>query len=73
MGDTGYYYVLRAEDGPQRGELVVHPAQEGSNISDSKDSNGTLFIRDMLERKQGAITYPWMNPGETKAPSPTRG
>jgi methyl-accepting chemotaxis protein len=67
VGDTGYYYVLRAEDGPQRGELVVHPAQEGSNISDSKDSNGTLFIRDMLERKQGAITYPWMNPGETKA------
>ena len=67
VGQTGYYYVLRSEEGPERGQLVVHPAQEGSNISDSKDSAGNFFIRDMLERKQGAIRYPWINPGETQA------
>ncbi|MDH1379618.1 Cache 3/Cache 2 fusion domain-containing protein [Comamonas aquatica] len=67
VGQSGYYFVLRAEDGPQRGQLVVHPAQEGKNISDSQDSDGRFFIRDMLDRKQGSITYPWTNPGETQA------
>jgi methyl-accepting chemotaxis protein-2 (aspartate sensor receptor) len=67
VGQSGYYFVLRAEDGPQRGQLVVHPAQEGKNISDSQDSDGHFFIRDMLDRKQGSITYPWTNPGESQA------
>ena len=67
VGESGYYFVLRAEDGPQRGELVVHPAQEGSNISASKDSDGRFFIREMLDRKQGTIRYPWINPGEDSA------
>ena len=64
VGQTGYYFVLNAEDGPQRGQLVVHPAMEGKNISESRDGNGRFFIRDMLDRKQGSIAYPWTNPGE---------
>ncbi|WP_333907317.1 methyl-accepting chemotaxis protein [Delftia acidovorans] len=67
VGQTGYYYVLNAEDGPQRGQLVVHPALEGQNMSDSKDGDGRFFIRDMLDRKQGSMAYPWTNPGETQA------
>ena len=67
VGQTGYYFVLQAEDGPKRGELVVHPAQEGNNIIESKDSSGKLFIREMIERKQGSMRYPWMNPGESAA------
>lgn len=67
VGESGYYFVLRAEDGPQRGQLVVHPAQEGGNILDSKDSNGNAFIREMLDLKQGALRYPWTNPGESAA------
>ena len=66
VGQSGYYFVLRAEDGPRRGELAVHQAQEGKNISESKDSSGHYFIREMLERKQGVIHYPWMNPGEAQ-------
>ena len=42
VGQTGYYYVLNAEDGPQRGQLVVHPALEGQNMSDSKDGDGII-------------------------------
>jgi methyl-accepting chemotaxis protein-2 (aspartate sensor receptor) len=64
VGQTGYYFVLDAADGPQRGQLVVHPALEGKNISESKDGDGRFFIRDMLDRKQGSIAYPWTNPGE---------
>jgi methyl-accepting chemotaxis protein len=67
VGSEGYYFVLRSDEGPQRGQLVVHPAQEGSNISESKDSDGNFFIRSMLERKQGSISYPWKNPGESEA------
>ena len=65
VGQTGYYFVLYAEEGPQRGHLVVHPAQEGKSILDSKDSDGRQFIREMLDIKQGNMRYPWMNPGET--------
>lgn len=67
VGGTGYYFVLQADDSPQRGQLVVHPAQEGNNIIESTDSRGNYFIRDMVDRKQGSVRYPWMNPGE-KAP-----
>lgn len=67
VGDTGYYFILRAEDGPTRGMLAVHPVQEGQVVLDSKDSSGHLFIREMLERKQGIIHYPWINPGEENA------
>ena len=64
VGQEGYFYVLRADAGPQQGQLVVHPALEGQSILDSQDSTGRFFIRDMLERKQGVIQYPWLNPGE---------
>ena len=64
VGGTGYYFVLRSEPGPLNGLLDVHPAQEGSNILDAKDSDGHTFIREMLDRKQGVMNYPWQNPGE---------
>ena len=67
VGETGYYFVIRSEEGPQNGMLEVHPAQEGSNIIDTKDSNGHAFIREMLERKQGSMNYPWQNPEESFA------
>jgi len=68
IGQTGYYYVLDANPGPDYGKLLVHPGKEGTNIADAKDSSGREFIRDILERKQGSIRYPWMNKelGDTK-------
>jgi methyl-accepting chemotaxis protein len=61
VGETGYYYVLDASKGKDFGNLVVHPAKEGSNILDAKDAGGREFIREMLERGKGDITYPWIN------------
>jgi methyl-accepting chemotaxis protein len=62
IGDSGYFYVLDARAGPNLGNLIVHPASEGKNILDSKDSSGREFIKEILEQKSGSIRYPWVNP-----------
>ncbi|WP_300434279.1 Cache 3/Cache 2 fusion domain-containing protein [Zoogloea sp.] len=61
FGDTGYAYVLDSAPGKNFGALVVHPAKEGQNVLESKDAGGRHFIREILERKQGVIHYPWLN------------
>ncbi len=67
VGDSGYYYVLDASAGKNRGTLLIHPAKEGSNVLASKDNAGREFIREMLDRGRGLMYYPWMNAerGET--------
>ncbi len=67
VGTTGYYFVLNAEDGPQRGQLLVHPALEGQKVDESQDGDGRFFVREMLQRKQGSMAYPWINPGESRS------
>jgi len=70
VGKTGYAYII---DG--KGDLIIHPAKEGTNIIDSKDSSGFEYIRAMIENaltlskgELGTIRYQWINPelGETK-------
>jgi two-component system NtrC family sensor kinase len=56
VGATGYIYAMTT-----RGELTIHPFREGQNIYDEKDQNGHYFIREMIERKNGWIRYPWRN------------
>jgi hypothetical protein len=59
-----------------KGTLKVHPAKEGENVLDSRDSSGFEYIRSMVnnaialeEGDVGTIRYPWINPelGETKS------
>ncbi len=59
VGATGYIYAMTT-----RGELTIHPLQEGQNIYDAQDHNGHGFIREMCARKSGWIRYPWRNPGD---------
>lgn len=61
FGKTGYVYALDT-----KGILQINPDGEGKNVADSKDSSGHMFIREMIQNKNGTIAYPWMNPGETK-------
>ena len=58
-----------------KGNLMVHPAKEGENIRESKDSSGFKYIEAMiseaLKRGDGSVStirYPWINPelGEKK-------
>jgi PAS domain S-box-containing protein len=70
VGKTGYVYVINS-----KGVLKIHPAKEGVNIIDSRDSSGIEYIRTMIDAaitlsrgSVGTIRYPWINPelGETK-------
>ncbi len=70
VGDTGYAYIIDS-----KGTLKVHPAKEGQQIIDSRDSSGFEYIRYMVddslslpEGDVGTIRYPWINPelGEKK-------
>ena len=70
VGDTGYVYIIDS-----KGTLKVHPAREGQNVIDSRDSSDFEYIRAMVEDSLslpegdvGTIRYPWINPelGEKK-------
>ncbi len=67
IGRSGYIYVLDAKEGRDYGKLQIHPAKEGTNIINSSDSGGRAFIREILDKKNGTIRYPWFNSelGET--------
>jgi PAS domain S-box-containing protein len=69
VGQTGYVYVIDS-----KGELRIHPAREGANIIDSRDTSGFEYIQAMIDAalvlkagELGTIRYPWANPelGET--------
>ena len=61
IGEAGYFYVIDARSGSSYGQFLVHPTQEGKEMLSAKDSNGHEFIREMLEKKDGVIRYPWIN------------
>ena len=67
IGKTGYFYVLDARPGTGYGDFIIHPASEGKNMLDTKDSSGREFLKDMLAKKNGLIRYPWVDQqrGET--------
>ena len=59
VGKTGYIFCMDSE-----GEFTVHPEAEGQNHFDAVDSAGNHFLQEMIEKKNGWIRYPWLNPGE---------
>lgn len=59
FGKTGYPYVIN-----DKGFLVLHPKLESTNIINEKDAEGNLFIKDLIEQKNGKIIYSWRNPDE---------
>lgn len=62
FGKTGYPYIMDS-----KGLLIIHPKLQGTNIYDSRDDNGRMFIKEICKKKNGKIIYPWKNPGEKKA------
>lgn len=59
VGASGYIYCMS-----RTGTLTIHPDSEGMTIINAKDSSGKFFIREMCEKKNGWIRYPWKNPGD---------
>ncbi|MBF0365149.1 MAG: Cache 3/Cache 2 fusion domain-containing protein [Oligoflexia bacterium] len=62
IAKSGYIYVLDS-----KGTLIIHPQSEGKNIYDSQDAQGRYFIREILDKKNGSIIYPWKNANDTSA------
>jgi methyl-accepting chemotaxis protein len=64
IGDTGYYFVMNASNGAERGKLLVHPVAAGQIGDDSVAPYGR-----MLDQKEGRIEYWSADPrlGETGA------
>ena len=60
IGQTGYVFVLNGRTGaPEYGQFVAHATLEGKSGVDLKDENGRLFIKEILEKKNGIIHYLW--------------
>ncbi|UPU37544.1 cache domain-containing protein [Geomonas paludis] len=59
VGKTGYIYAMDSS-----GNFMIHPTGEGKNFLNAQDFNGQHFIKEMCERKNGWIRYPWKNKGE---------
>ncbi|MRW83884.1 HAMP domain-containing protein [Pseudoduganella sp. FT26W] len=60
IGETGYIYVINAAPGKAQGAALVHPAKEGENLLDIKSSDGRSFLKEMLDAKEGSMTYDWV-------------
>jgi methyl-accepting chemotaxis protein len=52
IGASGYYFVLDASSGAERGKLLVHPAAAGQKADDANAP-----YQRMLEMKQGTLDY----------------
>lgn len=59
FGKTGYSFVIDT-----KGRLILHPKLEGINILNETDAEGRQFIRELITRRTGKMTYAWKNPGE---------
>ncbi|MDC7218791.1 MAG: Cache 3/Cache 2 fusion domain-containing protein [Spirochaetales bacterium] len=63
IGEEGYFFILSPE-----GEYILshNRARDGESLIKSQDSNGRLFIKDMIAIAQGSsdvniMHYPWKN------------
>ncbi|CAB3797672.1 hypothetical protein LMG28614_04615 [Paraburkholderia ultramafica] len=52
IGTSGYYFVLDASKGADRGKLIVHPAAAGQKADDANAP-----YQRMLDMKQGQLDY----------------
>lgn len=70
IGLTGYIWVLDSA-----GKYVVSKdrLRDGEDINNAKDTNGVLFIQEMIKKAKAAgegvdhHAYPWLNKGEKTA------
>ncbi|MDR2187717.1 MAG: methyl-accepting chemotaxis protein [Azonexus sp.] len=62
--ETGYIFGIDA--GANKGELVIHPTEEGRSLWDSVDANGVYYVREMVEKKEGILYYDFPKVGESE-------
>jgi methyl-accepting chemotaxis protein len=52
IGDSGYYFVVNASKGADRGKLIVHPGAAGQNAD-----NANAPYQQMLDMKEGQLEF----------------
>ncbi|MFM0736929.1 Cache 3/Cache 2 fusion domain-containing protein [Paraburkholderia xenovorans] len=52
IGDSGYYFVVDASKGADRGKLIVHPAAAGQSAD-----NANAPYQQMLDMKEGQLEF----------------
>lgn len=66
IGQTGYVFVVSSRsNAADFGQFVVHPSLEGKSAVDVADEDGRLFIKEMLEKKNGVLHYRWKGNAST--------
>lgn len=58
---SGYFYVM-----DKTGKLIQHPTLEGKNLAEMQDLDGRFIFKEILEKKDGVLKYPWLNSATQK-------
>jgi methyl-accepting chemotaxis protein len=61
FGKTGYPYII-----DEKGNLIIHPTLEGENVLNRVDESGKYYIKEIIQQKNGALTYSWKGPNDTE-------
>ena len=59
IGESGYYYIVNSKKGKSYGEFLLHPTLKNKTALNLQDTNGNLFIKQMLEENKGFLEYQW--------------
>ena len=70
FGASGLTSVV--DSGVDRGRSLIHRSIKGKSLIDAKDSDGRLFIKEMLDRKNGMLRHTMLQEGPVPLPSPNR-
>ncbi len=54
IGVNGYASILDMD-----GNLLVHPWNQNENVYHLKDAHGKTFIKEIINNKNGSLTYDW--------------
>ncbi|MGI4984894.1 MAG: methyl-accepting chemotaxis protein [Janthinobacterium lividum] len=65
VGSSGYYFVLDASTGPNRGKLLVHPG----GVGQMADERVAPFAK-MLEMREGALSFTADDSAHVASPDP---
>lgn len=57
LGQSGAFYALSARPGSDFGKLLIHGSKEGQNVLGDKDASGASYIKEILEKKTGNLSY----------------
>lgn len=61
FGETGYVFIIDNE-----GNALIHPTLKNHNIISMTDADGNNIFQEMLENKNGQMSYLWADSGESK-------